>query len=348
MKFTQEQIEAANSLNIQVVAEKLKLPIKRQGKIVYTHCLWHADGDTPNLQLGGRDAFKSQCHCYVCNKSWNVVSLVMESEKCSFQDAMQFLCKEFGIEGVEKVKSGKERYRMVEKGPPPNPQSSKPSTQSPKPKSLIYGTVDELRPRVSLQNALAKCLLYRFPMDVVARVTFDYYLGVDYDVCHYDHTLFPSIDWHQRVHHVKAQGYVTAPSSPQFGHSTKGDTYWVGQKLMEGKDVDTDCLFGEHLLPRYLDRPVVLVESPKNAVVGACQYPNLLWLATGNKGMLKRPLLEALRGRQVIVMPDRDAAEEWAAKIATMQDIATFQMSSFCDCNTEADNKKMDIADLIL
>ena len=342
MKYSQEIINKANGLDIVEVAEKLGLPLKRLGRIVYTECLWHADGKRPSLQLGGRDAFKSQCHCYVCQKSWNVVSLVMESEKCSFQEAMEWICDQFIIHNAQ----------CIIGRPPPTPkpstQSPKPKSQSPNPKPLIYGTVDELRPRVSLQNALAKCLLYRFPMDVVARVTFDYYLGVDYDVCHYDHTLFPSIDRHQRVHHVKAQGYVTAPSSPQFGHSTKGDTYWVGQKLMEGKDVDTDCLFGEHLLPRYLDRPVVLVESPKNAVVGACQYPNLLWLATGNKGMLKRPLLEALRGRQVIVMPDRDAAEEWAAKIATMQDIATFQMSSFCDCNTEADNKKMDIADLIL
>jgi len=92
---------------------------------------------------------------------------------------------------------------------------------------------------------------------------------------------------------------------------------------------------------------VVLVESPKNAVVGACQYPELVWVATGNKGMLKRSLLEALRGRKVIVMPDRDAVAEWTAKIAAMQDIATFQMSSFCEYEGEAEEEKLDVADMI-
>ena len=206
----------------------------------------------------------------------------------------------------------------------------------------------DLQRFVSLQNALAKCLRYRFAREVVERVTWDYMLGVDYDVCHYDHTLFPSIDIEGRVHNVKAQGYVTCPTAARFGHSTQGDTRWVGENLLPGPELDTQCLFGEHLLRRYPNRVVVLVESPKNAVVGACQYPDLLWLATGNKGMLKRELLEVLRGRRVIVMPDRDAIGEWTEKIATMQDIATFQMSTFCQCTEDEENRKMDIADGIM
>lgn len=64
--------------------------------------------------------------------------------------------------------------------------------------------------------------------------------------------------------------------------------------------------------------------------------------------MLKRPLLEVLRSRQVIVIPDRDAIEEWTQKIQQMQDIATFQISSFCQSTAEKDNEKLDIADMIL
>ena len=199
-----------------------------------------------------------------------------------------------------------------------------------------------------MENALSRCLLHLFPRDIVARVTTEYMLGCRYDLCRYDHTLFPSIDIHCRVHNVKAQGYQTNPCHPRFCHSTPNETQWIGQQLFPTHDRDTDCLFGEHLLPRYPRRTVVLVESPKNAIVGACRYPDQLWLATGNKGMLKRPLLEVLRGRQVIVIPDRDAVEEWTQKIHQMQDIATFQLSSFCQSTAEEDNTKLDIADLIL
>ena len=139
-----------------------------------------------------------------------------------------------------------------------------------------YGKMADLQRFVSMQNALAKCLMYRFAREMVERVTWDYMLGVDYDVCHYDHTLFPSIDIEGRVHNVKAQGYVTCPTAERFGHSTKGETRWVGERLLPGQELDTHCLFGEHLLRRYPSRVVVLVESPKNAVVGACQYPDLL------------------------------------------------------------------------
>jgi|GEM_PF-1298738 len=95
-------------------------------------------------------------------------------------------------------------------------------------------------------------------------------------------------------------------------------------------------------------RAVALVESPKNAVVGACWRPELTWVAVGNKGMLKREVLEVLRGRDVIVFPDRDAIEEWRKILNGMKDLANFQMSSFCECKDYPENKKMDIADWIL
>jgi len=114
------------------------------------------------------------------------------------------------------------------------------------------------------------------------------------------------------------------------------------------RGADTDCLFGEHLLKRYPEKIVALVESPKNAIVGACHMPQLLWLACGNKGMLKRELLEVLRGRDVIVYPDRDAVEEWTLKIESMRGLAHFRMADFCKDKTSPENDKMDIADLIL
>lgn len=118
--------------------------------------------------------------------------------------------------------------------------------------------------------------------------------------------------------------------SEAFGHSDKRNIIWLGSMLQKegqfarGMVFDNEVLFGEHLLPKYPDRQVALVESPKNAVLGACAYPQLLWVATGNKGMLKRSVLEPLRGRDVMVFPDNDAIEEWSQKLAGMSDLANF------------------------
>ena len=108
------------------------------------------------------------------------------------------------------------------------------------------------------------------------------------------------------------------------------------------------CLFGAHLLPRYPTAPVILVESPKNALVGACAYPEFLWVATGNKGMLKRSVLSPLRGRIVVVYPDRDAINEWEEKLQHMQDIAPFRVSRLCEHVAPDDQSKYDIADYII
>ena len=51
----------------------------------------------------------------------------------------------------------------------------------------------------------------------------------------------------------------------------------------------TQCLFGEHLLTRYLERIVALVEAEKTAVIGAGFIPEYVWLATGGRKRLPTP-----------------------------------------------------------
>ena len=51
----------------------------------------------------------------------------------------------------------------------------------------------------------------------------------------------------------------------------------------------TQCLFGEHLLTRYPERIVALVEAEKTAVIGAGFIPEYVWLATGGQKRLPTP-----------------------------------------------------------
>ena len=84
------------------------------------------------------------------------------------------------------------------------------------------------------------------------------------------------------------------------------------------------CLFGEHLLSKYPNNPVALVEAPKTAVYGTLYFglperpENLIWLAVFNKSSFSFDKLKVLQGRFVYVFPDLskdgNTFKEWETK----------------------------------
>lgn len=48
----------------------------------------------------------------------------------------------------------------------------------------------------------------------------------------------------------------------------------------------TQCLSGEHLLKKYPERQVILVEAEKTAVIGYVCLPQFVWVAVGGKSQL--------------------------------------------------------------
>ena len=174
------------------------------------------------------------------------------------------------------------------------------------------------------QSSFARCLTEVFGEAVMERVVEDYQLGAWKACGRYDDVMFPSIDRQGRIRDVKIQAYDCDVRSDRFFHSLRNVMYWLGPRLFPDAEFDRNCLFGEHLLTEHPDMTVALVESPKNACVGAAHFPQYLWLATGNKNMLRRDTLRVLQGRKVLVFPDEDAFAEWHAKLQTMTDIATF------------------------
>jgi hypothetical protein len=80
------------------------------------------------------------------------------------------------------------------------------------------------------------------------------------------------------------------------------------------QDKKIRCLFGAHLLPKNA-KPIMLVEAPKTAIVGACVLPEYLWLAVYNKSSLTLDKLKVLQGRRVFVLPDLGAFQDWEQRI---------------------------------
>ena len=90
------------------------------------------------------------------------------------------------------------------------------------------------------------------------------------------------------------------------------------------------------------------LEAEWGVVSGVMVQPKYVWVATGSKAMLKRSLLECLRGRRVLVFPDRDAISEWETLLHGMRDIATFSVSNFCEQMAPEGDTKFDIADYVV
>ena len=108
----------------------------------------------------------------------------------------------------------------------------------------------------------------------------------------------------------------------------RGRVSWMGARMRSGKapylHPDTRqpllpaswrqclCLFGQHLLPLFPDRPVAIVESEKTAIICSELLADrgYIWLATGGKQQLRPESFEPLHGRSVTVFPDTDPSGE--------------------------------------
>jgi hypothetical protein len=114
------------------------------------------------------------------------------------------------------------------------------------------------------------------------------------------------------------------------------------------------ALFGEHLLKRYPNAVVNVVESEKTAIIMANYYGNhdtQIWMACGGLQWLQldkfQPLID--QGRTIWLWPDKDGRDAWqevADKLG--YDRCQVYTNFFDTCWREADGDKADIADIAI
>ena len=112
------------------------------------------------------------------------------------------------------------------------------------------------------------------------------------------------------------------------------------------------CFFGEHLLSVCPDSKVLIEESEKSAVIASHYYPQYLWLASGGCcGCLNQTDSQALKGREVWLVPDLDAEDRWRDKLTMLRTITPTVgiVTAISDMATpEQRAAKLDIADFLL
>ena len=322
-------IDKINSIDILDVLERLGIEYKKNGNRYWARCIWHDDSH-PSMLVGGK---RNIVHCFSCGKSANVIGVVMHVKGVGFKEACEWLG--FSPNKTSSHGNRNEIERIVA------PRVRRIDTNKNQFDVLNMSWYNHLVD-VTMKSSFIRCMTHVFGIETTMKIIEDYRLGAYYAFNRHEDVMFPSIDINGRLRDVKVQAYDCDDRSKQFFHSSmKG--YWLGPVMCKERIFNRNCLFGEHLLPRRPKDTVMLVESPKNACVGAAEYPQYVWVATGNKNMLKREVLEVLRDRRVVVFPDADAVGEWNEKLEGMKDIALFLVMQ-----SPGIDGKSDIADWII
>lgn len=166
--------------------------------------------------------------------------------------------------------------------------------------------------------------------------------------------IYWQIDTENRVRTGKIMKY-----NPINGHRIKegvGQVDWIHSRLKRLGNLPADwilsqCLFGEHLINKEgnKEKMVALVESEKSAIIGAMQFPEYLWLATGGINNFNAEKLKVLSGRKVVIFPDVDGMEKWRERAKGIG-CCRFTISDVLEKNaTQAEREaKIDIADWII
>ena len=173
--------------------------------------------------------------------------------------------------------------------------------------------------RPTLDSDFITFLRTLFDPITVSSLIQEYRIGVTREKA----VIFYQIDIQGRCRTGKVMKY-----DPKSGHrikdeNTKGRITWVHSLMKYAGQLPqewtlTQCLFGEHLLPLFPEKPVALVESEKTAIICAGLIPKFIWLATGGKSQINSRL-DVLKGRSITAFPDIDGYSTWVEKLAQLE-----------------------------
>ena len=205
------------------------------------------------------------------------------------------------------------------------PNRWKPTPPTP-PRKPVFFPVDvlqqTLQPERYIKNVFIQNLLSRvaFPFHTkdVEKVISHYYLGTIANGYRTGAITFPFIDIANNIRAIQVKQFdeTNHTTATDFLHSIIESHYTKKQPLPDWlkayneNDLKVSCLFGEHLLKRYPNNPIGLVEAPKTAIYCSLYFgfpetpSSLIWLAVYNKSSFTFDKLKALQGRNVFVFPD--------------------------------------------
>ena len=285
-------------------------------------------------------------HCFVCmrrGEGGGPVDFLMKHERMSFPDAIRWLGKKYN-EPVDDV--------PVNYTPPPPRPAPPPLPRLELPRSWVKRTMELAQPDKILFLYWYSLLPWSEEQRARIRETLWMYCVGGW---HDGRVVFWQIDHEGVPRAAKLMKYL-----PDGHRDKERHPGWIYNQegCREACDPDNHeilkPLFGAHLLKRYPDAVVNIVESEKTALVMANFYGQLdrqLWIACGG---LKHLCLESMQplidqGRTVWLWPDKDGVQEWQ-QVADKLGADNVQVYTrfFETCWRECDGQKADCADIII
>lgn len=158
-------------------------------------------------------------------------------------------------------------------------------------------------------------LFDNFPKEDVERVIKDYFIGGAMD----NGVVFWQIDSSFRIRTGKIMQYNPQTGKRVKNNSTFKPLTWVHSELKKQNLLPDDwqltqCLFGEHLLIKYPQKPIMLVESEKTSIIMSLYEPSFNWMATGGLNNLTENKIYPIRKQQITAFPDLKCFELWHDK----------------------------------
>jgi hypothetical protein len=320
-----------------------KSGLKKAGVRYEALCPFHDD-----KSLGSFKVYpKGNCYkCFSCGAKGGVIEFLMEHEKLSFPDALRWLGKKYSIP-VDDVPV--DWTYTPKPAPPPLPMLELPA-------SMVMRTMKAID-----DDNLVKWMRMGIAWDDVQRYRleknlFDYHVGHGKN----GHTIFWQMDQNGKIRTGKMMKY-----RPD-GHRDKEATWnfdFIHSALFRDPRLtqyDEDKMeahltfFGMHLIERFPNATIKLVESEKTAILMATAYGNhtmQIWLACGGLEMITRERLQPLidQQRHIILYPDRDGIEKWKMKAEQMHyDRLAIDTEPVTKWWKPEDGEKADIADVVV
>lgn len=89
--------QLVNNVDLVELTERLAIPIKRTGRTILAQCQFHDDSNPSMTFYDGSGTNRQHYHCFVCNTTADLFKLTEARKGLSFEEAVLWLAKEYGI-----------------------------------------------------------------------------------------------------------------------------------------------------------------------------------------------------------------------------------------------------------
>ena len=346
-RITEEKIKSAANV-VDVIEDFLTL--KPRGVEYVCLCPFHDDKTLGNFSV---NPTKGVYKCFACGAGGDAIKFLMEykGSKLSYGEALHYLAKKYSIPIPDDDWKGGERWQNIK------PAKPKQIVEVHKDMLVMERDVVRLTMKKTQPNIFIEWLR-ALPWNSKQRERLPNILW-QYCVGRWgDRVCFWQIDEQGRPRGGKLMRYGL--NGKRDKDKVTGKPGWMHNQegIRERCDMEHHeyraTLFGMHLLKKYPEATINIVESEKTALICATAYGNMeqnLWMACGGLEFLKLDSIQTLidEGRTIWIWPDKDGVKKWRDKVSHMlSDKVRITTKFLDDFWIDADGAKTDVADIIL